>query len=83
VDSFVQCEDSKMHTKPYKQQETSIPFVPLPLGTPQAAVHPQGMIGQVNQPLVRAGLQKHCDLPNTQMRPFQPSYSFCRKDFTY
>ena len=52
VDSFVQCEDSKMHEEPFKQQETFVPVVPLPLGTPQAAVHPPGMIGQVNQPLV-------------------------------
>jgi hypothetical protein len=28
-----------------------------------------------------AGLQKHHDLPKTQMRPFKPSYSDCRKDF--
>ena len=28
------------------------------------------------------GLQKCPDLPNTQMRPFQPSYSLSRKDFT-
>jgi hypothetical protein len=26
-------------------------------------------------------LQKHCDLPNTQMWPSEPSYSVCRKDF--
>jgi hypothetical protein len=51
VDSFVQCEDSKMHEEPFKQQETSVTVVPLPLGTPQAAVHLPGMIGQVNQPL--------------------------------
>ena len=52
VDSFVQCEDSKMQGEPFKQQETSVPVVPLPLGTPQSAVHPPGMIGQVKQPLI-------------------------------
>jgi hypothetical protein len=52
VDSFVQCEDNKMHEEPLKRQETSVPVVPLPPGTPQAAVHPPGMIGYVNQPLV-------------------------------
>ena len=56
MDSFVQCEDSKMHEEPFRQQETSVPVVPLPLGTPQAALHPPGMIGQVDQPLVGVSL---------------------------
>ena len=28
-----------------------------------------------------SGLQKHCILPISQMRPNEPSYSICRKDF--
>ena len=39
-----------MQGEPFKQQETSVSIVPV--GTPEAAVHRPGMIGQVNQPLV-------------------------------
>ena len=44
LDSFAEYDDATGPNHP-------VPVVPLPVGTPQAAVHPE-MIGQVNQPLV-------------------------------
>ena len=59
LDNFAEHEEASMH--PLKHLETSlvnaglthtVPSVPLPVGTSQAALHPSEMIGQVNQPSV-------------------------------
>jgi hypothetical protein len=61
LDNFVEYEEASMHGEPLQHLETSVanaglthtvPSVPLPVGTPQAAFHQSEMIGQVNQPSV-------------------------------